>query len=373
MLIEKDPFTQAEQQIEEAGPFGHNFNVRRPLLGMTVKDPRFAYISLYQDLGEGSQAQAISLIDSSAPGGYSNANHNFILRSVVEQRSEKAQIVETFGDHFVFFYGQKPIVLQVSGVLFNTDDFNWKNEFLANYDRFLRGTRCVENKTRVFLGWDDVLAQGYLLNIGISMNDEMPNVVPFNFTFLLSKPPVDLSNAAAPLDNPNPASDRPYQYRSYALAESNNAVNETLREAADISIADQYPEYVNSEVGGYEQVKKSDLVTIGVDGRAVVVSGSNENVPGDQESPNGSAYWVTGPNPRSKQWRSRDEALFALNATLTAQQTGADPVTTVQALRRDAASFQLARRDAAALTILRSLGTGVANSAAVVPDAPDVE
>jgi len=216
VLVEQDPFSDvADPSAATQGADGTN--VRRPLYGIEVKEPRFAFLSLLQDLGEGAGPQEISLIDSSAPGGYSNANHNFILQSVSESRTEKTQIVETFGDHFVFFYGQSPIVLQVQGMLLNTKDFNWKNEILANYDRYLRGTRCVENRTRAYLGWDDALAQGYILNIQISYSADNPLLIPFSFSMLLSKPPTDLSAAAAVMDNPKRSS-VPWTYRSTALA-----------------------------------------------------------------------------------------------------------------------------------------------------------
>lgn len=378
-LFQKDPFTEAELQSDASSYNATYYNVRRPFLGIDVKDPRFAFISLYQDLGDGNRAQVISLIDSSAPGGFSDANHNFILQTVTESRQEKVQIVETFGDHFAFFYGQKPIVLGVRGILFNADNFNWKNEFLANYERFLRGTKCVENKTRVFLGWDDVLAQGYLLNVSITYDKDMPNVVPFSFNMLLAKPPLDLSNASAPLDSPNPGSEKPYQYRSYEFAEADRAANDAIESATDIRPPDLspeqlYPEYTVGGAVSAGRVLKSDLVTFGTDGQPVIVSGANGNAAATTDGGGErTAFWVNGTNAATKQWRDKDEALLALNASLTAQQTGSDPVTTVLALRRDASSFQLGSRDAALETILQSLGTGVANSAAVVPDAPDVE
>jgi hypothetical protein len=361
VLIQKDLFTEAENiAVEEDLLYGTNYNVRRPLWGMTVKSARYAYISLYQDLGQGPDGvQTVSIIDESAPGGYSGANHNFILQAVAEQRQEKVQIVETFGDHFAFFYGQKPIILNVRGMLLNSGDFNWKNEFIANYDRFLRGTRCVENKTRVFLGWDDVLAQGYILNVGINYTQEMPLVIPFTFSMLLTKPPLDLSNAAAPLDNPNPNLRQPWTYRSLE---------------SDPNGDGWLPEYVPNDNGEYGTgTRPSQLVTIGVDGKAVVQSGANGQTAGSAESPNNTAYWISGTDRLKKQWNDEEEALLRLNTLLTSAQTGKDSVSTALALRSNPEEFQLANRNDATLEVFASLSSGVANSSAVVDDAPDVE
>jgi hypothetical protein len=216
LLLEKDPFQSGESAALGDAFLGRieNVDVRRPLGGIQVKEPRFAYVSLYQDVVNENALQVVSLLDSSAAGGFSSANHNFILQGVTESRQEKVQVMETFGDDFVFFYGQKPVTLVVQGVLFNTKDFNWKNEFLANYDRFLRGTKCVENRTRVFLGWDDVLAQGYILDLQVSQTSQDPNVVSFAFTMLLSQPPTDLSSSWDALDAPDLEADRPPLWRA---------------------------------------------------------------------------------------------------------------------------------------------------------------
>jgi len=197
VLIERDPFVANEK--EEANKTNKQNNIRRPFYGIQVKDPRFAYISVFQDAGvQGGSLIPISLKDSSAPGGWSNSNHNFILTDVSESRQEKMQVIETFGDHYTFFYGEKPIVLQCSGMLIDTQDFNWKNEWWYNYNNFLRGTKAVEHRSRVFLGFDDVLVEGYIMNCSAQYSKDQPNLAPFSFSILLAKPPLDLTPASDP-------------------------------------------------------------------------------------------------------------------------------------------------------------------------------
>lgn len=53
---------------------------------------------------------------------------NFILTSAVEARQEKFQIMETFGDPFIFFFGEKPSIYQFSGLLLNSLDYQWRAE-----------------------------------------------------------------------------------------------------------------------------------------------------------------------------------------------------------------------------------------------------
>ena len=73
----------------------------------------------------------------------------FILQSVQEAHQEKSQIVETFGDFYVFFYGERPPVYQFSGVLLNTENLNWASEFNYYYENYMRGTKCVETNSRI--------------------------------------------------------------------------------------------------------------------------------------------------------------------------------------------------------------------------------
>lgn len=348
ILLEKDPFVELDQTFQE-DPFLENYNVRRPVYGMNIKEPRFAYLSIYQDLGEQNATQVVSIIDSSAPGGFSDASHNFILQGVQETRQEKVQIMETFGDHYAFFYGQKPIVLQVQGMLFNSADFNWKNEFLANYERYLRGTKCAENRTRVFMGFDDVVAQGYMLNVQIQYTKDMPLVVPFSFSLLLTKPPLDLSAAAGPLDAPQPSKREPWTYR-------------TLEGDANF-----YPEYLTD-------LQQSPLVVFDeATGEAKLESGSSAETTRATDSTERSSPWISGVDPGQKMWNSESEALLLLNTLLAQQQSGTDRTTAILAFKKNPSTFQLSKRDSATTTALQSLGTGIANTAVVVDDAPDLE
>jgi len=365
ILQEKDLFTNLEGRLQEdyGHGFTHNRNVRRPLWGLRVKDPQFAWLSVFQDIGDGNPSQPVSIIDSSSPGGYTSeqGTHNFILQSVTESRQEKVQIIETFGDHFAFFYGQKPIILQVRGMLFNSRDFNWKNEFLANYDRFLRGTKCVENKSRVFLGWDDAIAQGYLLNVQVNYDKDMPVVVPFAFSMLLAKPPLDLSMATSAVDAPDPNDPAPSQFR-------------TLGQSIEFlpgKVSNQWlPEYMIDNVG--DTLHEQKFYRYDVDGTVEELSGSNGHTSESADSPN-TADWISGRQRTNKQYFEQEKALLQTLLNTAQDQSGGDRVTVTQAFRSDPAAFPLANRNDATLRVAGSLTNGVANTAAVIPDAPDVE
>lgn len=198
--ITPDPFaeqfrkeTNADQLEDGFAPgslratrsFAH---VRRPVRGIQIKDDTYATLQVRTADGRviplwdaGGQEDTISPNIS-----MSEEYSNFLLQNVVEQRSEKTQVVQTFGEPFIFFFGEHPRIIQGSGVLLNSEDFNWRAEFWQNYDTHLRGTKCVQNKTRVTLSWDDIVIEGYFIMAQATENAQQPNFVNFNFQIFLT-------------------------------------------------------------------------------------------------------------------------------------------------------------------------------------------
>jgi hypothetical protein len=156
-------------------------NVRRPLRGIEIKQDTYAVLRVIKITGE-----EIPIFDSSSAEevdgiGKSTRYSNFILQQVQEQRVEKQQIIETFGEDYIFFFGERPRIMTFAGVLLNTKDFNWKNEFLENYERYLRGTRLVEQNARLYLYFDDLVIEGYILQSSVNYSSDMPYHVQFSF------------------------------------------------------------------------------------------------------------------------------------------------------------------------------------------------
>lgn len=119
-------------------------------------------------------------------------NTKFFLEQVQENREEKVQVIDTFGEWIAFFFGRKPEVYNYGGTLLNAQNHNWKNEFQENYDHFLRGSQAAKNRATVVLQYDDVLVEGYMLNCSISMTGSSDKSVPFSFNLLvISRSPLD--------------------------------------------------------------------------------------------------------------------------------------------------------------------------------------
>lgn len=157
------------------------FHVRRPVRGITIKDDTYATLQVRQSNGE-----PIALFDGGADGGSGNSTSNFLIQSVAEQRAEKQQIVLTFGEPYIFFFGEQPRVINVSGILLNTEDFKWRAEWWENYDKILRGTACVRSRSRVYLSWDDIVVEGYIMSSDAQETATEQNYVRFNFQMFLT-------------------------------------------------------------------------------------------------------------------------------------------------------------------------------------------
>jgi len=112
---------------------------------------------------------------------------DFILEDVQEQMAERFQLQETFGDFNVFFFGRRAEIFTYSGTLVNAgEDLAWRNNFLYNYENYLRGTKCAELKARAYLLYDDVVREGFILSAAVSQNSTVEAAVKFTFTLLVT-------------------------------------------------------------------------------------------------------------------------------------------------------------------------------------------
>lgn len=112
-------------------------------------------------------------------------NTKFFLEQVTENREEKVQVLDTFGEFVAFFFGARPEVYTYSGTLLNTLNHDWKNEFQLNYEYFLRGTQAVKNRATMFMQYDDVFVEGYMLNSQIRQTGVDDKSIPFTFSLLV--------------------------------------------------------------------------------------------------------------------------------------------------------------------------------------------
>lgn len=183
--LQEDPFVEAfEDEHEQAKKI--DLTPRRPLRGIQLRRDQVAYITIIDKYGK-----HIPLVDAGGEEdelgvGRSVRYTNFLVQSYAAQRKEKQQIIQTFGEDFTFFYGEQPKIYNVNGILMHTADFNWRNEFLYNYDNYLRGTKLVERKARAYIIQGGLMWEGYLIGFAHQESSAQPYHVSFSFQFLLT-------------------------------------------------------------------------------------------------------------------------------------------------------------------------------------------
>lgn len=130
-------------------------------------------------------------VDTRAPRGQEFdvllESTEFILEDAQEQMAERYQLQETFGDFNVFFFGKRAEIFSYSGSLLNAaGNLQWRNQFLYQYENYLRGSKCAELKARAYLLYDDIIREGFILSAAVQQSSSVDGVVKFNFTLLVT-------------------------------------------------------------------------------------------------------------------------------------------------------------------------------------------
>jgi hypothetical protein len=184
ITLETDAFQTNQASVgakARAGGRAGTSSARRPLRGLEVKDDTYAIIRVIR--ADGTE---IPLVDSGTFQGTGTDYSNFMLQSVQEARMEKHQIVETFGEPYIFFFGEAPRFLDVQAVLINSNDFNWEAEWWENYNRYFRGTKLVEIGARCYLFYDDNVVEGYMLQAQAAKISGEPLQVQLQFRLFVT-------------------------------------------------------------------------------------------------------------------------------------------------------------------------------------------
>jgi len=180
VTLTEDKFGPISKSGVQADDFNDvdNSYVRRPLHGMMIPEDSYATITVRFS----NNKKLKVLANTSAQEVYKNTSTtNMIVQRVDESRQEKQQIIETFGEDFVYYYGQRPRMITVSAMLPESEEFQYAQEFWTNYDRVLRGTKLVTRDARVFFTVAGQLFEGYLSTAQTSRTADQPRLIQLSF------------------------------------------------------------------------------------------------------------------------------------------------------------------------------------------------
>jgi len=152
-----------------------------------------------------------SNIDSSSASGstVSAMFNRFFITDIAEERSEKIQITETFGDPDIKFFGNKIKIYSFAGVLleawssgsvspfgFGLQDasgpeykykYLWASSLAHMYDNVMGGSKLAENKEIVVMMIGNHLIEGYPMNLSLRENANRPNLKNFAFNLVVKR------------------------------------------------------------------------------------------------------------------------------------------------------------------------------------------
>ena len=159
----------------------------KSVLGFEDKLDTPVHIRIYTD------EVAVGTDKSSVSEAYQQLNQKgipyidcFILRSVRFVQEERYHIFQALnGETTSFFFGSKPVVYNFSGSLLDTNNQQWFNDFMYYYENYLRGTKVILNKTRIFMIYEDQIVEGFLLNTQVSRSGDMNSHAEFSFDMIM--------------------------------------------------------------------------------------------------------------------------------------------------------------------------------------------
>lgn len=154
--------------------------IRRPYWGLYMKENQVGNLQILAP-GAGGVVDWVNVINSSSPSMVANGTSNFTIARISRPRQEKVQIVQSFGRDFMYVFGEEPRFLQISGVLLNTPNYPWRNEWLRNYEDTLRASRTVEKLARVYLSMDGIVSEGHLVSSTTEDVASNPNATVLSF------------------------------------------------------------------------------------------------------------------------------------------------------------------------------------------------
>ncbi len=167
-----------EQEVKEDDGEESQKHVRRPLNGLRPNKNYYATIMSPNGMLNSSYIDAKKL---------TNFNNNFLIQSMTFSRDEKMQVIETFGENYVYFFGNRSPVANFRGLLLNSQTFEWFAEFDTNYVNSFRGTRAAARGQEITITVDGVIYYGHIHNVSYDLNSEQPSSLGVSFSMHVAK------------------------------------------------------------------------------------------------------------------------------------------------------------------------------------------
>jgi hypothetical protein len=143
-------------------------------------------------------APAVIMIQSLKDNTVKYITNKFLLQSVTKPRMERFQIVETFREAHLFFFGERTKVYSITGQvlealdadaadddLISRDQYRWSTSLQMLYDTALRGSQLASAGNIATLAFEKVLLTGYPLQLQTTRTVDNPYLTQFQMTWAI--------------------------------------------------------------------------------------------------------------------------------------------------------------------------------------------
>lgn len=148
------------------------------------------------------------LVLSKGSGQIQLQTNRFILQSISKPSQERFQIIETFGDPAVYFYGDRTKVYTLQGLLVDAEDplqvnntgtgtpeqqrskgkYYWATAFQDLYENHLRGTILTQRSQIAAIYVNNWFIKGYPVQLVINKESaNTPQLASFQMTWVIEK------------------------------------------------------------------------------------------------------------------------------------------------------------------------------------------
>ena len=165
-------------------------------------------------------APAVIMVIGTKNGDVKYITNKFFLSSIQKPKMERFQIIETFRDSKIFFFGERTKIYTISGSLIESNNgdltaedktaiseakqnnskiagtqapsgadnlYRWSTGLQDFYNKYLRGTKLAEQDNIAILSVSGYLIHGYPIQLQVGQDSNNPNLVQFQMTWAIMK------------------------------------------------------------------------------------------------------------------------------------------------------------------------------------------
>jgi hypothetical protein len=128
-------------------------------------------------------------LDQALNGNNSTSGYaDFFLTDIRCSLDEKLQITEVFGDGEVsYYFGRQPVIMNLSGYIFDSVDNSWFVEWLTMYTQVMRGSQLAMNYELLKIVLPNMYVIGTMTNMTWQQNSARDTDITFSCNFLVKQ------------------------------------------------------------------------------------------------------------------------------------------------------------------------------------------